>query len=77
MPLIHILALLQGVAAISTTAAIRINQLGYLPDAPKVAVFCSVAPIEIGDFIVTEAAGKKILQRPAAIAKSFGPCVAN
>ncbi len=77
MPLIHILALLQGAATVSTTPAIRINQLGYLPDAPKVAVFCSVAPIDIGNFNVTDAAGKKVLQSTAAMAKSFGPCVAN
>ncbi|MDP9337213.1 MAG: glycoside hydrolase family 9 protein, partial [Actinomycetota bacterium] len=76
MPLIQILVLLQAAAA-STTAAIRINQLGYLPDAPKVAVFCSLAPIELRDFVVSDTAGKKILQRPATLTKPFGPCVVN
>jgi hypothetical protein len=78
MPLIHILLFIQSAAAqASTTAAIRINQLGYIPAAPKVAVFCSLAPIEVGDFVVTNAAGKTILQRPATLAKPFGPCVVN
>src|SRR5688572_10662705 len=76
MPLIQILVLLQ-VAAASTTAAIRINQLGYLPDGPKVAVFCSLAPTELSDFVVTDTTGRKILQRSATLAKPFGPCVAN
>ncbi len=76
MPLIQMLVLLQAAAA-STTVLIRINQLGYLPDAPKVAVFCSLAPTELRDFVVTDTAGRKILQRPATLAKPFGPCVAN
>src|SRR5687768_7146602 len=76
MPLIQILVLLQ-VAAASTTAAIRINQLGYLPESPKVAVFCSLAPTELVHFVVTDTAGRKILQRSATLAKPFGPCVAN
>jgi endoglucanase len=76
MALIQILALLQA-AAVSTTAAIRINQLGYLPGAPKVAVFCSLAPVDLGDFVVTDVAGTVILRRAATLAKPFGPCVAN
>jgi endoglucanase len=76
MALIHISVLLQ-VAATSPTAAIRINQLGYLPDAPKVAVFCSLTPAELGDFVVTDAAGGTVLQRQAPLSKPFGPCVAN
>ncbi|MDP9277815.1 MAG: glycoside hydrolase family 9 protein [Gemmatimonadota bacterium] len=76
MALIHISVLLQ-VAASSTTAALRINQLGYLPDAPKVAVFCSLTPAEFGDFVVTDAAGRTVLQRQATLSKPFGPCVAN
>ncbi|HJQ53503.1 MAG TPA: glycoside hydrolase family 9 protein [Gemmatimonadaceae bacterium] len=57
--------------------AIRINQLGYLPDAPKVAVLCSLAPLEVHDFTVEDAGGRRVLQRAAAAAKPFGPCVAN
>jgi endoglucanase len=58
-------------------AVIRVNQLGYLPDAPKVAVVCSLAPIELRDFIVVDDAGKTVLQQPATAAKPFGPCVSN
>ena len=75
MPLIHILLFLQSAQA-STTAAIRINQLGYLPNAPKVAVFCALAPIEVHEFLVADGAGKTILRRSAIPAKPFGPCVA-
>jgi endoglucanase len=78
MPLIHIVLFLQAAASqASTTTAIRINQLGYLPDAPKIGVFCSLAPIEVREFVVTDPAGKTILQRPATLAKPFGPCVVN
>ena len=76
MLLFPILVPLQ-VAATSATAAIRINQLGYLPDAPKVAVFCSLTPAELGDFVVTDTAGRKVLQRQSMLDKPFGPCVAS
>jgi len=68
---------LAQLAASSPAAAIRINQLGYLPDAPKVAVFCSLDSVGIRDFVVTDAGGKTVLQRRADPAKSFGPCVLN
>ncbi len=67
----------QVTAAASVPAVIRINQLGYLPDAPKVAVFCSLTPTELRDFVVSDATGKRILERLAKPAKPFGPCVAN
>lgn len=72
------LLLLAQIASTSPVqAAIRINQLGYLPDAPKVAVFCALEKTELNGFVVTDGGGRKILQRPAPIAKPFGPCVAN
>ena len=72
------LLLLAQIASISTVQpAIRINQLGYLPDAPKVAVFCALEKAEVNDFVVTDGAGRKVLQRAALAAKPFGPCVAN
>src|SRR5258705_13786141 len=77
MAVLKFLIALQIATASPDSAAIRINQLGYLPDAPKVAVFCSLAPTELGDFVVTDIVGKKILQRPAVLAKPFGPCIAN
>ncbi len=72
------LLLLAQIASTSPVqAAIRINQLGYLPDAPKVAVFCALEKTELNDFVVTDGTGRKILQRPALIARPFGPCVSN
>ena len=77
MPLIQILALLQVSISGTTTAAIRVNQLGYLPDVPKFAVFCALEKTELREFIVADTAGKEILRRPPSIAKPFGPCVVN
>jgi len=73
--MIHILLFLQVAAAPAPLGVIRVNQLGYLPDAPKVAVLCSTAPIDIRDFQVIDGAGKTILVRQAGLAKPFGPCV--
>jgi len=77
MPLLRFLIFAQVTAAAPVPAVIRINQLGYLPDAPKVAVFCSLAPNELRNFLVTDLAGRKILERPVTLAKPFGPCIVN
>src|SRR5439155_7826646 len=68
------LMLFAQIAAAPPTAAIRINQLGYLPDAPKVAVFCSLAQIQLSDFAIMDAKGTTILRSHAIPARSFGPC---
>jgi len=63
----------QGVG--SSDDAIRINQVGYLPDAPKVAVLCALAPRTVATFDVVDASGRVALgPRPAAAAGAFGPC---
>jgi hypothetical protein len=67
----------QAAAAAAPAPAIRINQLGYLPDAPKVAVLCSLTPLDVRDFTVEDTGGRRVLQRSATAAKPFGPCVAN
>jgi endoglucanase len=64
-------------AAASPSSVIRVNQLGYLPNAPKVAVLCSLEKIELHDFVVTDASGRTVLQRPATPAKPFGPCATS
>ena len=69
-----VLLFAQTAAATATTTAIRVNQLGYLPDAPKVAVFCALGAVDVGEFSVTDAAGRKVLQRSAQSARPFGPC---
>ncbi|MFL5611874.1 MAG: glycoside hydrolase family 9 protein [Gemmatimonadaceae bacterium] len=67
----------QVAATAPPAAAIRINQLGYVPDAPKIAVFCALGKSELRSFTVTDAAGRQILQRSPLAAKPFGPCITN
>ena len=67
----------QVAATASVSPVIRVNQLGYLPEGPKIAVLCSLTPIEVSAFMVTDVAGRRILERPAVAAGSFGPCVAS
>jgi len=76
MNVIALLVFAQAAAA-SPPSVVRVNQLGYLPDAPKVAVFCSLEKIELRDFVVTDASGRTVLQRSATSAKPFGPCATN
>lgn len=57
---------------------IRVNQVGYLPDAPKVAVACALRPRPVRDFTVVDEQGRRVLgPRPAAAANGFGPCAAT
>ena len=55
---------------------IRINQLGYLPEAPKTAVVCSLNATVIRTFTIQDASGRRVLgPRKAVSSGSFGPCV--
>lgn len=55
---------------------IRINQIGYAPDAPKVAVACALAPLTLERFTVTDTTGQPVFgPRPALPAGGLGPCV--
>jgi hypothetical protein len=55
--------------------AIRVNQVGYLPDAPKVAVICALAPRTVTEFELVNDAGKRVFgPRNATAAGKFGPC---
>ncbi|HEX2191018.1 MAG TPA: glycoside hydrolase family 9 protein [Longimicrobiaceae bacterium] len=56
---------------------VRVNQLGYLPDAPKVAVVCSLEPVRIDRFTVTDASGRQVLVRPAREDRPFAACVST
>src|SRR3954463_1874722 len=69
-----VLLFAQTAVVASPSEAIRINQLGYLPDAPKVAVFCGLGTVDIGEFTVVDATGKRVLERHAQPAPAFGPC---
>jgi endoglucanase len=77
MPFVELFVAAQIAAASPVAPAIRINQLGYLPDAPKVAVFCALEKVELSEFAVTDLTGNTVLRRPATSAKAFGPCVVN
>ena len=71
VPLIGIL----GLAAADSISFIRVNQVGYLPDAPKVAVVCSLQPVEIATFTVRSTDGRVVIQsRRARREGAFGPC---
>jgi hypothetical protein len=74
-------ALLTACAACATTpgpqlaAAIRYNLLGYLPDAPKVAVLCALDEQLPRSFRVHDAAGRTVLGPvPVEPAGAFGGC---
>ncbi len=59
-----------------TPPAVRINQLGYLPDAPKVAVVCATDSTAIARFVVRDEAGREVFGPKAATASGrFGPCL--
>lgn len=68
-----LLALL--VAAVADSTVIRINQVGYLPDAPKVAVMCSLAETS-GDapFVLRDDRSRVVLTGNARASGAFGPC---
>ncbi|MGQ0646544.1 MAG: glycoside hydrolase family 9 protein [Gemmatimonadaceae bacterium] len=56
--------------------AIRVNQVGYLPDAPKVAVLCALSPRQVTSFQVVDASGRIVLtSRSVTDAGAFGPCI--
>ena len=44
-----------------SAAFVRINQVGYLPDAPKVAVVCALRPVALERFTVEDERGRVVL----------------
>lgn len=63
-------------ASPDSAAFIRVNQLGYLPDAPKIAVVCALRPVALTTFSVVDARGRTALApRAARKDAAFGPCV--
>ena len=66
-----------AVAAAQTTPAtfIRYNQVGYLPDAPKTAVVCSLDSTVTKSFLIRDSRGLVVFgPKRAANDGSFGPC---
>ena len=59
-----------------SSSFIRVNQLGYLPDAPKVAVVCSLDSARIRTFTIKNERGQIVFGPSRARASgAFGPCV--
>jgi len=62
----------------SPGVAIRINQLGYRPDAPKVGVACALEPRVIATFRVVDERNRTVFgPRAVDAAGPFGPCAAT
>lgn len=79
--MIYFLALLQ-LAAVPVTADstlfIRVNQVGYQPDAPKVAVACALDSAPLKTFVVRDRNGHIVFgPRRVQPSGSFAPCVAT
>ena len=67
-----------SIAQAQTTAQrtfIRINQLGYLPESPKIAILCSLDSVSIRSFSVQDLSGRIAgSPRRATSSGRFGPC---
>ena len=59
----------------SATLFVRVNQLGYRPDAPKAAVVCALRDTALVRFSVIDERSKVALERRATPAGAFGPCL--
>lgn len=53
---------------------IRVNQIGYLPEARKVAVLCALAPADVAEFSVISITGRRAFRGAARRSGEFGPC---
>ena len=64
-----------ALAPADSTTFVRVNQVGYLPEAPKVAVACSLDSARLASFVVQDSAGRVVFgPRRAEPAAAFGPC---
>jgi len=65
-----------AIASPDSAAFIRVNQVGYLPSRPKVAVVCALSPVSIARFTVENENGKIVLGPLAAKRDgTLGGCV--
>ena len=62
--------------ATDSAAFVRVNQVGYRPDGPKVAVVCALRPVQLSRFTVEDTAGRTVLG-PLAVRRdgALGACV--
>ena len=57
------------------TVVVRTNQLGYLPDGPKVAVACALGTSRVARFHVRDEGGRAVLApRTVRSSGAWGPC---
>jgi hypothetical protein len=80
MPPLALASTLRLAAALAlpddSAAFVRVNQVGYLPDAPKTAVVCALRPVALRSFTVEDGRGRPVLgPRRAVRDGAFGPCV--
>lgn len=75
-------ALTQSIALAASLAAdstrfVRANQVGYLPDAPKVAVLCMLERGPASSYVVRDGQQRVVLSRAGRSQRTsgaFGPC---
>lgn len=68
----------QELATADSVSFIRVNQIGYLPESPKVAVVCSLASQLIETFSVSDSKGRQVISSaPALESGPFGPCAST
>ena len=65
---------LAAAPADSSTVFVRVNQLGYAPDAPKVAVACALGHQSLATFELRDAGDAVILRGKARAAPPFASC---
>src|SRR5690348_521450 len=82
-PAVALLSLVAAGSAVApapdSTIVIRVNQVGYLPDAPKVAVACALDSSRVTraerTFVVRDERGRTVYgPRRIVAAGAFGPC---
>ncbi|MGH7623836.1 MAG: glycoside hydrolase family 9 protein, partial [Gemmatimonadaceae bacterium] len=65
----------RAVATEAPSLVVRTNQMGYLPDAPKIAVACALDSTRITTFFVRDSTGRTVLgPRAVPASGTFGPC---
>jgi endoglucanase len=71
-----LLALGATTASAQNNLHIRINQVGYLPDAPKIAVACALQAVSLESFTIVDMKGRRVFGPARAVdGGAFGPCV--
>ncbi len=66
--------LLLALLAPDSNSFIRTNQVGYLPDAPKIAVICSLDSASFSSFEVRDTRNRRVLGGVAQATGSFASC---